>query len=65
MNMRLFWNYPSKFSEIFEQFELSFLKMPTTEISSFALSNVTKQQNINKVVSIRVSTIQNENEIYF
>ncbi len=53
------------FPEIFEQFELSFLKMPTTEISSFALSNVTKQQNINKVVSIRVSTIQNENEIYF
>jgi len=53
------------FPEIFEQFQMSFLKMLTTEISSFTLSNVSKQQNINKIISIKVSKIQKDNETYF
>ncbi len=51
--------------EIANQFELNFLKLFAKEINSFELSNALKQENINKIVNLKVISIEKVQETYF
>lgn len=53
------------FPDLFNQFELSFLNLIRKEINSFELSNASKQSDLSKIVYLKVSSIDFENETYF
>lgn len=53
------------FPDLFNQFELSFLNLIRKEINSFELSNASKQSDLSRIVYLKVSSIDFENETYF